>query len=137
MATSSVSFTPASGELALGSTRICFGPTAYGGTESTRRSIVFDVDETSKAVVELWERELDPDKLTSAITAYGLRAKVDMAAVRFWRDRQPDLPPQTLKGKACKAMLQLRGNWRTDTACGITLDVTDLEILAQEPAYPF
>ena len=95
------------------------------------------IDEDSKAVVELWERELDPDKLTSAITPYGLRAKIDMATVRFWRDRQPDLPPQALKGKVCRAMLQLRGTWRTETTCGITFAVTDIELLTEEPTYPF
>ena len=137
MATESVNFSPASGELVLSSTRICFEPTAYGDTESTRRSIVFEVDEASKAAVKLWESELDPEKLTSAITKYGLRAKVDMAAVRFWCNRQPDLPPQTLKGKACRAMLQLRGSWSTQAACGITLVVTDLEISVEELAYPF
>ena len=133
-----VSFSPASGELLLNSTRICFEPTAYGGVETTRRNIVFAVYEESKAVVELWERELDSDMLTSAITQYGIRAKIDMATVRFWRDRQPDLPPQALKGKVCRAMLQLRGTWRTDTACGITLVATDIELLADElAAYPF
>ena len=138
MATANVSFTPAKGELVLNNARICFEPTAYGGAETTRRSIVFGVDEDSTAVVELWERELDPDKLTSVITQYGIRAKVDMATVRFWRDRQPDLPPQTLKGKVCRAKLQLRSTWRTDTACGLMLVVTDLELLADEPAaYPF
>ena len=78
-------------------------------------------------MVELWERELDSDMLTSAITPYGLRANIDMATVRFWRDRQPDLPPQALKGKVRRAMLQLRGTWRNEATCGITLAVTDIE----------
>ena len=49
-----VQFTPASGKLVLRQVRICFEPSAYDGSDTAKRSIVFEVPEENKKIIEEW-----------------------------------------------------------------------------------
>ena len=104
-----VSFSPASGRIVLSNARICFEPSAYDGSETARRSIVFEVADDDRAIVEGWEVGIDVTKLSSAVTKHGIRAKLDPQSVRCWQDKKVVPLPEGLKGSACNAALELNG----------------------------
>ena len=72
-----ITFAPASGRLVVTGARICFEPSAYDGSETAKRSLVLEVQDQIKDTINEWEQHVDPLKLSSAITAHGIRAKLD------------------------------------------------------------
>ena len=135
---SAVTITPASGSLAISGARIVFEPTAYDGSESSRVNFVLEVSAEESQVVREWEQSIDGTKvLCSALTAHGLKAKINKDTVRCWEDKKRASLPGDLKDKACNAMIQWTGTWATKNQQGLCLKVTDVEIMEQEIEYPF
>ena len=132
-----VTFAPASGRVVLTGARICFGPTAYDGSETAKRSIVLEATDDIRATIEEWERRVDPVKLLSAITTHGIRAKMDPTGVRVWQDKQLVPLPASLKGSTCNAVLEVHGVWSTKTQSGLSLHCKDIEIIPTVAEYPF
>ena len=87
-----VSFASTSGRVALTGARICFEPSAYDGSETATRSIVCEVTDKIKAIVEEWEKDVDITKLSSTITTHEIRAKLDPQSAGCWQDRKM-VPP--------------------------------------------
>ena len=132
-----VPFSSASGRVVLSNARICFEPSAYDGSETARRSIVFEVTDDDKAIVECWEVGIDVTKLYAAITAHGIRAKLDPQSVRCWQDQKVVPLPEGLKGSTCNALLELNGIWNTKSQSGLSLMCKDIEIIPTIAEYPF
>ena len=80
----SVSFTPASGSLLIHAAKVLFEPSNFDGAQGSRQNIVLAVDEETTKTIHEWEKQVDPDKLCSNISQYGLRAKICMDTVRAW-----------------------------------------------------
>ena len=95
----SVSFSPAQGSLIAHNVKILFEPSNFDGTQGSRRNIVLDITEETANTVKGWEEQIDPDKLCSNISQYGLRAKICMDTVRAWEGKTPVQLPDTLKEK--------------------------------------
>ena len=135
---SAVSINPASGSLTVVGARIVFEPTAYDGSESGRVNFVLEASEEECQVVREWEQSISGSKsLCSALTANGLKVKLDKTGVRCWENKQCAPLPEVLKDKACNAMIQWTGTWETKNQQGLCLKVTDVEIMEQEIEYPF
>ena len=132
-----VTFASASGRVVLTGVRICFEPTAYDGSETAKRSIVLEATDDIRAIVQEWEQRIDPVKLLSAITAHGIRAKMDPIGVRCWQDKQLVPLPASLKGSTCNAVLEVHGVWSTKSQSGLSLQCKDLEIIPTVAEYPF
>ena len=133
-----VTVTPASGSLTVSGARIVFDPTAYDGSEASRVNFVLEADEEDIKVIRAWEQSQSGTKnLCSAITANGLRVKINKDTVRCWEDKKRAPLPGDLKDKACNALIQWTGTWATKSQQGLCLKVTDVEIMEQEAEYPF
>ena len=132
-----VTFAPASGRLVITGARICFEPSAYDGSETAKRSIVLEVTDEIKATIQEWEQQVDPVKLSSAITTHGIRAKLDPSGVRCWRDKQLVPLPDNLKGNTCNAVLEVHGIWSTKNQSGLSLQCRDIELIPMVAEYPF
>ena len=128
---------PASGRLVITGARICFGPSAYDGSEAANISIVLEVTDEIKATIQEWEQRLDPVKLSSAITTHGIRAKLDTIGVMCWHDKQLVPLPDNLNGDTCNTILEVHGIWSTNNQSGFSLQRRDIEIIPMVAEYPF
>ena len=91
---SAVTVTPASGSLTILGARIVFEPTAYDGGESSRVNFVLEASEEESKVVRTWEHCTDQPgakALCSAITANGLKVKINKDIVWCWEDKNERL----------------------------------------------
>lgn len=123
----SVTFTPANKTLIVPRATIVFEPSTFDGSPGTRRNIVLAVDEETELKIREWEAEIDADKLSSAITNYGMRAKICMDTARAWDGKNLTELPETMKGKTANVMVSLSGIWASKKQAGLSLTVTDLE----------
>ena len=81
-----VSFTQAGGNLTIQNARVVFEPNAYDDSDCPRKNIVLEVDDNTTGTIREWEADLDPSKLVSAISQYGMRCKIQTDTVRVWSD---------------------------------------------------
>ena len=94
------------------------------------------MDDAAIDVVHDWESPIDQGRLASALTQYGLRAKITDPNV--WQDEEQTTMPATVKHRRVNAVLVLSGIWHTKKQDGLCLQVTDLEFLEDAaPQYPF
>ena len=132
-----VTFAPAAGRLVITGARICFEPSAYDGSETAKRSIVMEVTDEIKATIQEWEQQVDPVKLSSAITTHCIRANLDPIGVRCWQDKQLVPLPDNLNGNTCNAILEVHGVWSTKHQSGLSLQCKDIEVIPTVAEYPF
>ena len=70
-----VTYTSASGQLTVYNARIVFEPSSYDGSEQTRRNAVLAIDEKTVDEIQAWETQVDKNRLSSALSQYGLKVK--------------------------------------------------------------
>ena len=105
-----VTVTPASGSLTVSGARIVFEPTTYDGSETSRVNFVLEANEEDIKVIRAWEQSQSGTKtLCSAITANGLRVKINKDTVRCWEDKKRAPLPENMKDKTCNAIIQWTG----------------------------
>ena len=133
---SAVTVSPASGTIVIRDAKIMFEPSSYDGTATTKKNLVLQVDDATIDIVHDWESQIDQGRLVSAMTQYGLRAKITDPNV--WQDEEQTTMPATVKHRRVNAVLVLSGIWHTKKQDGLCLQVTDLEFLEDAaPQYPF
>ena len=135
--TIAVTFTSASGRLVVTGARICFEPSAYDGSETAKRSLVLEVEDQINDTIKEWEQQVDPVKLSSAITSHGIRAKLDPTGVRCWQEKQLVPLPDNLKCATCNAVLEVYGIWSTKNQIGLNLQCNDIKIISTVAEYFF
>ena len=133
----SVSFSPAQGTLLVRGAKVLFEPNTFDGTQASRRNIVLGVDEETINSVRAWEEQVDPGRLCSNISQYGLRAKICMDTVRAWEGKTPSVLPETLKDQTVNLVLVLKGIWISKKQSGLSLSVTDIEVVETTVESPF
>ena len=132
-----VQFTPANGKLVLKQVRICFEPSAFDGSDTAKRSIVFEVPEENKKIIQEWEANIDPTKLSSTINMHGIRTKMDPQSVRCWHERELVALPENMRGATCNAILEVHGVWNTKNQSVLSLACKDIDIIPTQAEYPF
>ena len=88
-------------------------------------------------MVNEWESDIYSDRLCSALSANGLRAKVDIESVRVWAGKARTNLPDHIKGCTVNACISLGGIWNTKKQIGLSLTVMDIEFLDEEAHTPF
>ena len=132
----SITFTQANGQLIIHNAKVMFELSTYDNTESARQNLVLAVDDSYIAAVRDWESEIDPGRLSSSLSQYGLRTKVSMPSV--WRNGELVDMPNTIRGRSVNVKISLSGVWHTKKQDGLCLLATDIEFLEEpEPTYPF
>jgi hypothetical protein len=113
--------------------RVPFEPSVFGGDGSeTRVNICFaDVSEEIKAQLTAMEQSIHAT--TSCIKGECLKCKISRDKVRTYDASKTrcDLP-ETLRGWTVNARVHLRGKWATRQGCGLSLEVTDLQVKCQQ-----
>ena len=105
----SVTYTQTKGALLLKDVPVPFEPACVDGSDKPRKSIVFEIDDEATRVVNEWESDIDSDRLCSALSANGLRAKVDIESVRVWAGKARTNLPDHIKGCTANACISLGG----------------------------
>ena len=123
-----VTYTSASGQLTIYNARIVFEPSSYDGSEQTRRNAVLAIDEKTIDEIQTWETQIDKNRLSSALSQYGLRVKIHMDQVRMWQNQELCEMPTVLKNKQVNAIISLGGIWHTKKSSGLQLNLTDFEM---------
>ena len=126
-----VTYTSASGQLTIYNARIVFEPSSYDGSEQTRRNAVLAIDEKTIDEIQAWETQIDKNRLSSALSQYGLRVKIHMDQVRMWQDRELCEMPTVLKNRQVNAIISLGGIWHTKKSSGLQLNLADFEMLPE------
>ena len=129
-----VSFTQASGELNIRSARVVFEPNAYQDDECPRKNIVLEVDEATQETIRVWEADVDPNKLVSALSQYGMRCKLQIDKVRVWSNGGLAQLPSGLRNRHAHAIVRLTGIWHTKKQSGLSLQLTDIEFVTEQDA---
>ena len=133
-----VTYTSASGQLTVHNARIVFEPSSYDGSEQTRRNVVLAIDEKTIDEIQSWETQVDKNRLSSALSQYGLRVKMHMDQVRVWQDQELCDMPAVLKNRHVNAVISLGGIWHTKKSGGLQLSLTDFQLLPEpEVKCPF
>ena len=118
-----------------------YEPSVYGGDGTEpRKNIVLTITEEEQALFRELEQAVDPKKLTSCIKDDAVKAKMTMAEVNVYdASKNPAEHPQQWKGCRVNAVLQMRGMWSSKTQSGLSLELTDIQILdkAAAPQCPF
>ena len=101
-------------------------------------NIVLEVDEATQETIRVWEAVVDPNKLVSALSQYGMRCKLQTDKVRVWSDGRLAPLPSGIRNRHANAIVRLTGIWHTKKQSGLSLQLTDIEFRKeQDAAYPF
>ena len=110
-----------------------YEPSVYGGDGTEpRKNIVLAITEEEQAFFQLLEQVVDSKKLTSCIKEGTVKAKVTLDAVNIY-DFEKNLvkPPTQWKGQCVNAVIQMRGMWSSKTQSGLSLELTDIQLVEQ------
>tara|TARA_Y100001968_G_scaffold177018_1_gene162176 strand:- start:2218 stop:2697 length:480 start_codon:yes stop_codon:yes gene_type:complete len=121
--------------LKLENVRVAFEPSVYGGDGTeVRKNICFkNVSEDLRNTILAMETSLafNPP-VCSAIKDDLVKAKVSMDKVRIFDDAREIIDaPKNWRGWEAHAIIQVRGRWETRTQCGLSLELTDIQLLRQ------
>jgi len=118
-----------------------YEPSVFGGDGTEpRKNIVLSITEEEQAFFQLLEQVVDPKKLNSCIKDGTVKAKVTLDSVNVWNAaKDPVAHPQQWKGCNVNAVIQMRGMWSSKTQSGLSLELTDIQLLdkAAAPQCPF
>ena len=132
----SITFTQANGQLIIHNAKVMFELSTHDNTEAARQNLVLAVDDSYIEAVQNWESVIDPGRISSSLSQYGLRTKVSMPNV--WRNGELVDMPLTIRGRSVNVKISLSGVWHTKKQDGLCLLATDIEFLEEpEPTYPF
>ena len=119
--------------------KIPFEPSQFGGDGSEiRRSICFSgISEEMRKRLAAMEEGIEA--ATSCIKDEMVRCKINMEKVRcFDENRKLIDTPKTLRGWNANAQILIKGKWKTRQGSGLSLEVTDLQLIeAREAPCPF
>ena len=127
-------------QLLLEEARIPFEPSAFGGDGTeTRLSICFSgLSEDMKRQLTAMEDSINAS--TSCIKDDLLRCKINLDKVRTYDASKKRIEmPKSVRGWTVNALVHLRGKWTTRQGCGLSLEVTDLQLSQEQrdPPCPF
>ena len=118
-----------------------YEPSVYGGDGSKpKKNIVLSISEEEQGLFQLLEQTLDAKKLNSCIKDGAVKAKTTMDEVHVYdASKNPAKHPQQWKGCCVNAVIQMKGVWSSKTQSGLSLELTDIQVLdkAAAPQCPF
>ena len=133
--TRSISFTPATGTLLIKGARIPYEYSSWD--DNPKKSILLAVDEQTADTIKGWEAQIDSERLCTVLTDNGLRVKVDIDSVRAWAGEARVPVPESVQGTCANAAISLTRIWHSKKQSGLSLLVTDIEIVEDNVESPF
>ena len=125
--------------LLLEDVKIPFEPSVYGGDGTeTRKSICFS-GATEEVVKRLTAMEESISANNSCVKDDLIRCKVNMERIRTYDSNRKTIDaPKQWRGFSANVQVHLRGKWATRQGSGLSLEVTDVQLMeAREPPCPF
>ena len=114
-------------QLRLDSSQIVYEPGVYKGDGSENRvNISFKVSDSTQQTVTDMEKEMSASCLKEDI----MKCKLSLDRVRFYDIGKSRMTkPEKLRGFVVNAMATVKGKWETRTSSGLSLEVTDIQLL--------
>ncbi len=130
----SVSFEPLSPapQLSITAARVVYEPSVFGGDGSeNRKNLVLEVSPLIVTTVQQLESTLDTSRLCSSIKGDTLKCKISMDKVQLFDSKNKAVPPpETWRDLTVNVMAAVKGTWSTRTQTGLSIDVSDVQLLA-------
>ena len=128
-------------KIMLNSSSVIYEPSVFGGDGSeSRKNIVFSIHPDVAQQIQDLEATIDTKKLISAIKDGTIKAKLNLPTVRVY-DTEKNVTQQPDKWRDCvvNAVILIKGKWTSKTQSGLSMEVTDLQILdhIKQPDCPF
>ena len=76
-------------------------------------------------------------RLVSSMKEGTIRAKIMMPTVRVYDSDENLVDHPKWKGCVVNAVIVVKGNWASSTQAGLSMEVTDLQVLHAQQACPF
>jgi hypothetical protein len=124
----------------LSGASVVYEPSVFGGdgTEA-RKNIVFAIEDASEtAQITVMENALTNSKLlVSALKDGTLKAKICLGSVRVYNaNRDQIAPPDTWRDSVVNASITVKGIWCSRTQTGLSMEVTDIQLMDKIPQRP-
>ena len=122
----------------LSKATVVYEPSVYGGDGSEqRKNIVLTLPPGAAQPIQELEAGIGP-RLVSSMKDGTVRAKIMMPTVRVY-DSDKNLVDHPVKWQGCvvNAVIVVKGKWASKTQAGLSMEVTDLQVLDRAPACPF
>ena len=116
-------------QLRLDSAEIVYEPGVYGGDGSENRvNISFKVSDFLQQSLTDMEKEINAT--SSCLKEDIMKCKLALDKVRFYDIGKSRMTkPEKLRGFVVNAMATVKGKWETRTSSGLSLEVTDIQLL--------
>ena len=116
-------------QLRLDSAEIVYEPGVYGGDGSENRvNISFKVSDFLQQSLTEMEKEINAT--SSCLKEDIMKCKMTLDKVRFYDIGKSRMTkPEKLRGFVVNAMATVKGKWETRTSSGLSLEVTDVQLL--------
>ena len=116
-------------QLRLDSAEIIYEPNVYGGDGSENRvNISFKVSDFLQQSLTEMEKEINAT--SSCLKEDIMKCKLTLDKVRFYDIGKSRMTkPEKLRGFVVNAMATVKGKWETRTSSGLSLEVTDIQLL--------
>ena len=114
---------------------IVWEPSVFGvnGTEN-RLNLVLRVSEDVIKTIRAAEQECSSSIISDEADRSTIKVKVEMDKLNVWgSDNTPAPKPTQRRGVNVKAMLEIRGFWKSKSGEGISVVCTDLQITDAKP----
>ena len=116
-------------QLRLDSSQIVYEPGVYKGDGSENRvNISFKVPDSTQQTVTEMEKEVNAT--CSCLKEDIMKCKLSLDRVRFYDIGKSRMTkPEKLRGFVVNAVATVRGKWETRTSSGLSIEVTDIQLL--------
>ena len=116
-------------QLRLDSAEIIYEPNVYGGDGSENRvNISFKVPDSTQQTVTEMEKEVNAT--CSCLKEDIMKCKLTLDKARFYDIGKSRMTkPDKLRGFVVNAVATVRGKWETRTSSGLSIEVTDIQLL--------
>jgi hypothetical protein len=121
----------------LSEATIVYEPSVYGGDGSEqRKNIVLTLPPGAAQPIQELEAGIGP-RLVSSMKDGTVRAKIMMPTVRVYDSDKNLVDHPKWRGCVVNAVIVVKGKWASRTQAGLSMEVTDLQVLDAQQACPF
>jgi hypothetical protein len=122
----------------LSEATIVYEPSVYGGDGSEqRKNIVLTLPPGAAQPIQELEAGIGPTRLVSSMKDGTVRAKIMMPTVRVYDSDKNLVDHPKWRGCVVNAVIVVKGKWASRTQAGLSMEVTDLQVLDAQQACPF
>ena len=114
---------------------VVYEPSVYGGDGSeAKKNIVLTVSPEASQPIRDIEDTMDQNRLISVLKEDTIKAKICFPGVYVYdNDKSPTENPTVWRDSIVNASILIKGRWASKTQTGLSLEVTDIQLLDKAP----